>query len=128
MFLHHGTGVPIKSRWFWGIDNLKYPNKGYYLLKFAGKELTIEPGYSGIKTFLMYLMKLSSPNTTTNFLVCGLNALVKMYLIYHILIYKTLNVELMITAKARYTRKKDFLKAGNMQDILLNTNAIPAIE
>ena len=38
VFLHHGTGVPIKSRWFWGVDNLKYPNKGYYLLKFAGKE------------------------------------------------------------------------------------------
>ena len=38
VFQHHGSGIPIESRWFWGVDNLIYPDKAYYILKLAGKE------------------------------------------------------------------------------------------
>lgn len=38
VFQHHGSGIPIESRWFWGVDNLIYPDKVYYILKFAGKK------------------------------------------------------------------------------------------
>lgn len=38
IFQHHGSGIPIQIRWFWNAENLKYPDKMYYLLKYAGKE------------------------------------------------------------------------------------------
>lgn len=36
VFKHHGSGIPKQSRWFWEVENLKYPNKAYFTINYAG--------------------------------------------------------------------------------------------
>lgn len=38
VFKHHGSGIPIETRWFWGVENLKYPQKIDLVLNYLGQE------------------------------------------------------------------------------------------
>ncbi len=48
-FKHHGSGIPIETRWFWNAENLVYPNQINVILKYRGKnyEAYVEQGIHG---------------------------------------------------------------------------------
>lgn len=38
VFRHHGSGIPKQSRWFWGVEDLEYPEKHNLRFRYFGQE------------------------------------------------------------------------------------------